>query len=218
VNTGSRIGILGGTFDPIHVGHLAAARAADEALVFDRLLFIPSHAPPHRPDSPRASGYHRLEMTALAVADVPGWEASDVELARGGASYTYDTLTTLREREPASQFFFITGADAFAEIASWRRYPELLELAHFVVIARTGTSFDRILTRLPELAPRLVGCDVDSPAACRMAPFPSIFLVNADTPAVSSTEIRRRAGAGEPLSGLVPDAVARYIADHHLYA
>lgn len=216
--TASRIGVLGGTFDPVHLGHLAAARSADQSLGFDRLLFIPSHAPPHRPDSPRASGYHRLQMTALAVAGVAGWEASDLELARGGASFTFDTLTTLRQREPASQFFFITGADAFAEIASWRRYPELLELAHFVVIARAGTSFDRIRTRLPQLSSRMVACDVASPAACRAANFPSIFLVNADTPDVSSTEVRRRAAAGEPLTGLVPDAVARYITEHRLYA
>lgn len=218
MTTGSRIGLLGGTFDPIHLGHLAAARAADRVLRFDRLRFIPSNAPPHRPDSPRASGYHRLRMTALAVAGVPGWEASDVELARGGASYTFDTLTALGELEPASQFFFITGADAFAEIASWRRYPELLELAHFVVIARTGTSFDRIRARLPQLAVRMVACDVGSPSACLAAPFPSIFLINADTPDVSSTDVRRRAAAGEPLAGLVPDAVAGYIAEHQLYA
>lgn len=216
--TDSRVGVLGGTFDPVHLGHLAAARAADRALGLERLLFIPSNFPPHRPDSPRASGYHRLQMTALAVAGVPGWEASDVELARGGASFTFDTLTTLRHREPASQFFFITGADAFAEIASWRRYPDLLELAHFVVIARTGTSFDSIRARLPQLAARMVACDASSPAACRAASFPSIFLVNADTPDVSSTEVRRRAAAGEPLTGFVPDAVARYITEHHLYA
>jgi len=216
--TVSRIGVLGGTFDPVHLGHLAAARSADQSLAFDRLLFMPSHAPPHRPDSPRASGYHRLQMTALAVAGVAGWEASDLELARGGASFTFDTLTTLRQGEPGSQFFFITGADAFAEIASWRRYPELLELAHFVVIARAGTSFDRIRTGLPQLSSRMVACDLASPATCRAAPFPSIFLVNADTPDVSSTEVRRRAAAGEPLTGLVPDAVARYITEHRLYA
>jgi nicotinate-nucleotide adenylyltransferase len=216
--TAARVGILGGTFDPVHLGHLAAARAAEAALGLDRLLLIPSNTPPHRPDSPRASGYHRLQMTALAVAGLPGWEASDVELSRGGASYTFDTLTALRAREPTSQFFFITGADAFAEIASWRRYPAVLELAHFVVIARSGTSFDNVRARLPELASRVLVCDASSASACRRAPFPSIFLVNADTPDVSSTEIRRRAAAGEPLNGLVPDAVARYIAEHHLYA
>jgi len=215
--TGARVGVLGGTFNPIHLGHLAAARAAHAALAFDRVLFVPSHAPPHRTDSLLASGYHRLQMTALAVAEVPGWQASDVELVRGGPSYTYDTLTTLRTREPASQFFFVTGADAFADIATWRHYPDLLELAHFVVIARTGTSFDQLRSRLPALAPRMVTCDTSPEPALLAAPFPSIFLVSAATPDVSSTEIRRRAAAGEPLDGLVPQAVATYIATHHLY-
>jgi nicotinate-nucleotide adenylyltransferase len=215
--TGARVGVLGGTFNPIHLGHLGAARAAHVALALDRVLFVPSHAPPHRTDSLLASGYHRLQMTALAVAEVPGWEASDVELVRGGASYTYDTLITLRTQEPASQFFFVTGADAFADIATWRHYPDLLELAHFVVIARSGTSFDQLRSRLPALAPRLVDCDTTAGAACLDARFPSIFLVNAATPDVSSTEVRRRAAAGESLGGLVPRPVATYIATQHLY-
>jgi nicotinate-nucleotide adenylyltransferase len=214
--TVARVGVLGGTFDPLHNGHLAAGRAAMAALALDRLLVIPSSSPPHRPDSPRASGYHRLQMVRLGVAAMPGWTASDLELVRGGPSYTFDTLTALRAG--TAQFFFITGADAFAEIASWHRYPEVLELAHFVVIARTGTSFERLRARLPELAPRLVAYDATDPEACRRAPFPSIFLVQASTPAISSTEIRRRAAAGEPLDGLVPDAVRRYIREHRLYA
>ena len=215
--TVARVGVLGGTFDPIHDGHLAAGRAAMTALALDRLLVIPSSSPPHRPDSPRASGYHRLQMARLGVGAMPGWTASDLELVRGGPSYTFDTLTALGAGTER-QFFFITGADAFAEIASWYRYPEVLELAHFVVIARTGTSFERLRARLPELAPRLVECDTTDPEACRRAPFPSIFLVHASTPAISSTEIRRRAAAGEPLDGLVPDAVQRYIREHRLYA
>jgi nicotinate-nucleotide adenylyltransferase len=212
------VGVLGGTFDPIHDGHLAAGRAAMAALALDRILVIPSSAPPHRPDSSRASGYHRLQMVRLGVAAMPGWTASDLELVRGGPSYTFDTLSELRALEKTSQFFFITGADAFAEVASWRRYPEVLELAHFVVIARTGTSFERVRTRLPDLASRFVECDSTAPEACRHAPFPSIFLVHASTPSVSSTEIRSRAAAGEPLDGLVPDPVQRYIHEHRLYA
>jgi nicotinate-nucleotide adenylyltransferase len=214
---GARVGVLGGTFNPIHLGHVAAAHAAQATLALDRLLFVPSHAPPHRPDSVLASGYHRLQMTALAVAEVPGWQASDVELVRDGPSYTYDTLIALRTAEPASQFFFVTGADAFADIATWRHYPDLLELAHFVVIARTGTSFDHLRSRLPALTPRMVPCETMPASTLRSASSPAIFLVNAATPDVSSTEIRRRAAAGEPLTGLVPDQVAAYIAKHRLY-
>jgi nicotinate-nucleotide adenylyltransferase len=213
----ARVGVLGGTFDPIHEGHVAAGRAAMTALGLERGLVIPSHVPPHRPDSPRASGYHRLQMAKLGVEGMPGWAASDLELQRGGQSFTFETLTALRALEPASQFFFITGADAFAEVASWRRYPEVLELSHFVVIARAGTPFETVRARLPALDARFVDCPAEGAAACRHAPFPSIFLVQAATPAVSSTDVRRRAAAGEPLEGLVPDAVRRYIRERHLY-
>jgi nicotinate-nucleotide adenylyltransferase len=215
--TGDRVGVLGGTFDPLHEGHLAAGHAAMAVLALDRLIFVPSNVPPHRPDSPRASGYHRFQMVKLGVDGTPGWTASDLELARGGSSYTVDTLSALRHLDPTSQFFFITGADAFAEVATWRRYPEVLDLAHFVVIARTGISFAHIRARLPEVAGRFVECDPANPDACRRAPFPSILLVHASTPAVSSTDIRQRLADGVPLSGLVPAAVERYIRQHHLY-
>jgi nicotinate-nucleotide adenylyltransferase len=213
----ARVGVLGGTFDPFHEGHLAAGRAAVAALDLDQVLVVPSAQPPHRPDSPLASGYHRLQMARLGVADTPGWAALDLELRRGGRSFTFDTLTDLRALYPTSQFFFITGADAFAEVASWRHYPEVLELAHFVVITRTGTSLEHVRARLPELAARFVGCETTALAACRRSPFPSIFLVQAATPSVSSTEIRRRAAAGESIDGLVPGPVAEYIRAHRLY-
>lgn len=216
--SGARVGLLGGTFDPIHLGHLATARAAADAVGFDRLLFIPSHIPPHRADRPRASGYHRLQMIALGVADTPGWEPCDVEVGREGPSYTFDTLTALGAREPESQFFFVTGADAFAEIASWWRYPDVLDLAHFVVIARPGTSLAAIRTRLPELAPRMIDCPPAPVEPIRRPVAPSILLVGANTPDVSSTDIRGRAARGASLDGLVPHVVARYIADHGLYA
>lgn len=213
-----RVGLLGGTFDPIHLGHLAAARAAMAALDLAQVRFIPSSVPPHRPDRPHASGYHRLQMTALAVAGEPGWQASAIEIERGGSSYTFDTLTALRRAEPAAQFFFITGADAFAEIATWRRYPDVLDLAHFVVIARAGTSFDMLEERLPHLHTRMRYLG-DRPAGAEaQRREPTIFLIHADTPDVSSTAIRRAAAAGEALDGFVPRAVARYIAAHRLYA
>lgn len=213
--TPARVGIMGGTFDPIHLGHLAGAGVAAETLGLDRVLFVPSSLPPHRPDRPQASGYHRFAMTALAVAGVPGWEASDIELARPGASYTFDTLTALGKQDEGSQFFFISGADAFAEIAAWWRYPDVLDLANFVVIARSGSSLDRLRSRLPELGPRMV--DSTPHDHLGHSARAAIFLVNAQTPDVSSTEIRARAARGETLAGLVADPVASHIAAHRLY-
>ena len=214
-----RVGLIGGTFDPIHVGHLAAAGAAGRALDLDVVRFLPSARPPHRPDSPRASEYHRLEMTRLAVADAIAdaaparWEVSDLELRRDGPSFTFDTLAALpREGLSALQAFFITGADAFAEIATWHRYPSVLDLAHFAVVARPGTTLDALRDRVPALSTRIA-----APSEALTAETPRIILVEARTPDVSSTEIRRRAARGEPLDGMVTPAVAAYIAQHSLY-
>jgi nicotinate-nucleotide adenylyltransferase len=210
---GPRVGLLGGTFDPIHLGHLAAARAAQQALDLQSVRFIPSARPPHRPDSPRASEYHRLEMIRRAICDTAGWEVSDLEFRRSGPSFTIDTLDRLRAEGLSSlQIFFITGSDAFAEIATWHRYPDVLDAAHFVVITRPGFSLEALTSKLPALADRMIGPE-------RIAVFatPRIVLIATETPDVSSTEIRRRAAAGESLHDLVPPAVAAYIAQHHLY-
>jgi nicotinate-nucleotide adenylyltransferase len=208
-----RLGIVGGTFDPIHAGHLAAARAAQDALALDRVRFVPAARPVHRPDSPRASGYHRLEMVRLAVADTPGWEVSDLELSREGPSYTYDTLVTIgREGLSPLQIFFITGADAFAEIATWRRYPDVLDLAHFVVVARPGASLDALTTRLPDLAARMVAPPIDDELD-----ETRIVLLEADTPDVSATDIRRRVAHRQSIAGLVPPAVSAYVERNLLY-
>ena len=196
-----RLGVAGGTFDPIHYGHLAAARAAQDALALDRIRFIPSARPPHRPDSPGASGYHRLEMVRLAVADTPGWDVSDLELTREGPSYTYETLTTIgREGLSPLQIFFITGADAFADIATWHRYPDVLDLANFVVVARPGTAVESVRRRLPEVAARR-----------------NVTLLEVETPDISATDIRDRVARGESIEGLVPRAVSAYIQKNSLY-
>lgn len=216
----TRLGLLGGTFDPIHCGHLEVARAARETLRLDHVLFLPSRLPPHRTRAPRASGCHRFAMLALAVLDQPGFLASDIELSRSGPSYSVDTLTTMHARgwRPA-QLFFITGMDAFAEIETWRDYPALLDYAHFVVVARPGHSADALRERLPALAPRFVDAAV-GPVEDRhlTQPNTAIVLIHAATPDVSSTDIRRRLQSGESLRGHVPDAVERYIEQHRLYA
>src|SRR5574340_779134 len=133
------IGVLGGTFDPIHVGHLDAADAARQALSLDRVLVVPASDPPHRPDDPRASVFHRFALVSLAIADRPTFLASDLELQQPGPSYTSLTLQRLASLgyEP-SNLFFIVGADAFAEIATWYDYPALLDRAHFAVVTRPG--------------------------------------------------------------------------------
>lgn len=209
-----RVGVLGGTFDPIHLGHLAAARAAQRTLDLDRIVFVPAARPPHRPDSPRASEYHRVEMIRRAIDAAAGWEVSELELHRTGPSYTVDTLSAFHDQGLLpSQLFFITGADAFAEITTWYRYADVLDGAHFVVVTRPGFSMERLRDRVPGLADRL--CDT---ADLADSPTTRILLVEAETPDVSSTAIRKRAATGAPLDDCVPAAVAAYISRNHLYS
>lgn len=207
-----RIGILGGTLDPIHLGHIDAALAAREALQLDQVLLIPSHVPPHRVE-PATSSFHRFAMASIAVNDVEGLAASDIELIQPGPSYTVDTLLRLSASLSlsASQIFFITGADAFAEIETWRRYPEVLDLANFVVVSRPGMSLQALRERLPTMKDRMRLPRVSNAAGT------SIYLVDAPTADVSSTDIRRRIAAGRPLSGLVAPGVEHHITQHALY-
>ena len=212
-----RTGVLGGTFDPVHEGHVAAALAAHRAIALDRVLFIPSHQPPHRSAPPVASAFHRFAMVSLAVAPHPELVASDVELQAPGPSYTALTLRRLYETGlRASQLFFITGTDAFAEIATWYDYPAVLDLAHFVVISRPGQPFTALSERLPDLAPRM-RLVADRPPDVTDGPPCAIFLVNAATPDVSSTGIRERAARGERVTGLVAPEVEGHIGRHRLY-
>jgi nicotinate-nucleotide adenylyltransferase len=196
----TRLGILGGTFDPIHFGHLDAADAARPALGLDEILFVPSHDPPHRAADPRATSFHRFAMIALAIQGREGWQASDIELRRDGPTYT---VTTLRQLHQAgwkpSQIFFILGADAFAEIATWHQYPAVLECANFAVISRPGATMQAPAVQPPGEAGT------------------GIYHVEARTRDVSSTLIRARLAADQPLDDLAPPAVAGYIRAHHLY-
>lgn len=198
-----RIGLLGGTFDPIHLGHLDAAEAARRALTLDEVIVIPAHDPPHRPDEPRASAFHRFAMVCLAIEGRRGYRASDIELCRQGPSYTALTLRDLHGQGwSPSQLYFILGADAFAEIATWYEYPAILDACRFAVVSRPGSSLDEALARTPGARDR-VGR--------------SIHLVDAPTSAVSSSDVRARLLAGRSLDGLVPAAVARHISTHRLY-
>lgn len=211
MTSATRVGILGGTFDPVHLGHVETARAARAALDLERVLVVPSGTPPHR-DQPAVSRYHRFAMAALAVAGIDGLELSDLEIGEAEASYTFDTLARLHARGVAPlQIFFITGADAFAEIATWSRYPRVLDMAHFVVVSRPGHRSSALPGVLPMLADRMTPT-LDGAGTTR------IFLVDAATPDVSSTAIRRRLAAGISIAGLVPAPVGVYIHQHGLYA
>jgi nicotinate-nucleotide adenylyltransferase len=212
-----RTGVMGGTFDPVHEGHIAAAEAARRALALDRILFIPSNRPPHRAAQPRASAFHRFAMVSLAVGEHPGFLASDVELGRPGPSYTADTLRRLHEAGyEASQLFFILGTDAFAEIATWRDYPAVLDLAHFVVVARPGQALALMKDQVPDLVARMHRAAEGGRDEAAWPPH-AVFLVDAATPDVSSTGIRERAAQGASLAGLVAPDVERHIGRHRLY-
>ena len=209
----ARLGLLGGTFDPVHLGHRAAGLAAAQALALDEVRLVPSRVPPHRSVGPQASEHHRFAMAALMAMAEADWTVSDCEVRRDGASYTFDTLIGLhRDGLTPTQIFFLIGADAFAEIATWSRYPAVLDLAHFVVVARPGSTLAEVQVRLPALAPR-----VTSAAALPGRNTPGVALLTAETPDVSSTDIRARAVDGRSLSGLVPAPVERYIRRHGLY-
>lgn len=212
-----RIGILGGTLDPIHCGHMAAAVAARDAFDLSGVLVLPSSVPPHRPVQPLASAFHRFAMASLAVSGVERFAASDDELRSDGPSYTADTLERQHARGVRpSQIFFITGADAFADIATWKRYPEVLDLASFVVVSRPGHRIDALRLHLPALADRMRPALPDGSG--QAGDKPAIFLLQAPTPEVSSTIVRERLRRGEPVTGLVPPLVEAHILQHRLYS
>jgi nicotinate-nucleotide adenylyltransferase len=208
----TRLGLLGGTFDPIHLGHLDVAEAARQALGLDRILLVPAAVPPHR-GAPVASAAHRFAMVALAAQQAPHLCVSDLEMGDHAPSYTAATLARLESQGAyMSQLVVLAGADAFAEIATWRDYPTLLDRCHFAVVSRPGHRASALRSSMPGLAPRMALAERDLPV------HPTILLVDAETAPGSSTAIRKRAAAGESLEGLVPPAVAAYIDTHGLYS
>lgn len=207
------IGLLGGTFDPVHLGHLDVARAAFRALSLERVIFIPSHIPPHRPNA-SASGRDRLAMVELAIAGIPGFETSTIELDADGPSYTALTIDRFVARgHDRHDLCFIAGADAFAGITKWHDYPGLLDRCHFAVVSRPGFPAAAARTALPEFADRMIDVKDRYQSTSRT----SIFLIDAPTAPVSSTDVRASIDRGAPLVGLVPDEVAGYIDAHRLY-
>lgn len=211
----TRIGLLGGTFDPIHCGHLDVARASADALHLDHVRLLPSNIPPHRRE-PGTSPLQRFAMVALAAQSDPRFLADDEELRREGASYAADTLRHAQQQGwKAEQLFFLTGADAFAEIETWRDYPALLNLAHFVVCSRPGHAAQMVRGLLPALQDRMVNAaDFAEGGGTR------VILLDAPTADISSTLVRKALAEGTTdiaLRGLLPSGVFDHIRKHGLY-
>lgn len=196
-----RIGILGGTFNPPHLGHLICAQEAHLALSLDRVLMIPAGHPPHKPDDPDDPGAeHRLALCRRAVAGDPRFEVSDLEVRREGPSYTVDTLSELHALIPDSELFLIVGGDVAAGLPRWHQPERVLALSTLAVAKRRGTTRSAIDQALSSLR------------GGERAEFFQMPRIG-----ISSTEIRRRVRDGRPISYLVPDAVANYIDEHRLY-
>ena len=199
------LGVFGGTFDPIHIAHLAVAEAARDALGLEGVLFVPNRQPPHKPDQRVTAAPHRLAMVRAAIADNPAFDVSTVEIDRDGPSYTADTLEVLRttrfEVAGSGELALILSVEALAGLATWHEPARVLELATLVIAPRDGFP------------------DVEPQAIARLVPGVDARIVLLDGPRMrlSASEIRARAAAGRSLRYLVPDAVAAYIGDHGLY-
>ncbi len=209
------LGLFGGTFDPIHLGHLRLAETAREALGLARVRLIPAGQPPHRA-TPGASGNHRLAMARLATADNPAFEVDAAEVTAAQASFTILTLERLRaEVGPARPLVLLLGVDAFLGLPTWRRWTELLDFAHLAVANRPGYTLDA--AQMPAALADLVARCKASPAALVAAPAGAIVPFEMTPLAISATDIRARAAAGLSLRYLLPPPVVDYISRHQLY-
>lgn len=187
-----RLGVMGGTFDPIHHGHLVAASEVAQSFGLDEVVFVPTGTPWHK--QAVSEPEHRYLMTVIATASNPRFTTSRVDIDRQGATYTIDTLRDIHRERPDAELYFITGADAVAQILDWRDADHLWDLAHFVAVSRPGHDLSR--SGLPEA---------------------DVSLLEVPALAISSTDCRDRVTRGYPVWYLVPDGVVQYISKHHLY-
>ncbi|MDR6940143.1 nicotinate-nucleotide adenylyltransferase [Arcanobacterium hippocoleae] len=189
-----KIGIMGGTFDPIHHGHLVAASEVQSHFALDEVIFVPTSTQPFKQGRKVSFAEHRYLMTVIATANNPRFSVSRVDIERGGITYTIDTLRDLHAQYPEAELFFITGADVLPQILTWKEHAELWELAHFVGVNRPGHRLDT--EGLPES---------------------NYTLIEVPAMAISSTDIRQRAQSNRPVWYLVPDGVVQYINKYDLY-
>jgi nicotinate-nucleotide adenylyltransferase len=217
-----RIGLLGGSFNPVHNGHLTIASQTREALGLDQILFIPTSHPPHKQNGSLAPAQDRYEMVRLAIASDPSLAISDVEIRRSGKSYSIDTIRLLQQEHGSrTQLFFLIGLDAFLDFPSWREPLTLLKLCPFVVLSRPGLSFRSLSTMalLPPI-PQSSLTDLDAGRISQFeVPLGTQRLTCLQLPpcAVSASDIRSRIRRGLPVANLLPPLVGSYILQHHLY-
>lgn len=210
-----KIGILGGTFNPIHYGHLHIAEEVQRSCKLDQVWFMPTCQPPHKKLAGEISFAERMAMVELALAGHERFIACDLEGRRGGTSYSVETLEQLRREHPADQFYFIMGLDSFQEIGSWKNYEKLFELAHLVVTARPGFA-GSLREFLPVAIVERFCYDAESENLQHSSGF-SVLSVTHTCRDVSSTEVRRKLRQGEDAEGLIPPEVREYIRQHRLY-
>ena len=230
-----KLGLFGGTFDPVHSGHLKSAQEVREAYALDEVCFVPCGVPPHRNARPGASAHHRLEMVRLAVADNPGLSVSDLEVMRPGASYSIDTARHFAARlAPGDALYLILGLDAFLLIGTWKDWRELLALTHVIVTSRPGFGGELPYDKIPVVV-REAFCydplnfegrldfegtlhfDGTVRSGFRNESGREILFKRLTDVSVSASAIRELLGKGKSIRDLVPSEVRRYVKDHHLY-
>jgi nicotinate-nucleotide adenylyltransferase len=221
------IGVMGGTFDPIHLGHLRAAEEIYWAFELDSIIFVPAARPPHKEEEFEASAIHRYEMVSLATVYTPYFSVSPVELSRPGRSYSVETLREFRKLYgEESTIYFIMGVDAFLDMATWKDVQELLSLAQVVVTARPGWRLDEVERSMTSEQWRLLGnprfkylkiAEITRETANAYHEPSLVLLVEVVSLDISSSEIRQLVKEGRSIRHLVADSVAAYIGKHHLY-
>lgn len=211
-----RIGLMGGTFNPIHLAHLRIAEEAREECALDRVVFVPAADPPHKPLAGEVPFARRCQMVRLAIAGNPGFELSDIEGQRAGKSYSIDTIDRFRVEHPGDGLFFIIGSDSFLEIGLWHRFAEIFRTCSLIVVERPG----RPVTDPPSALPDAVRDEFIYDAASRGLTHQSgerVHFLSGCQLDISSSTIRRLAAAGRSITYLVPPAVEAYIKEQRIY-
>ena len=220
---GEQIGILGGSFDPIHLGHLRLGLEARQRFQLDQILFVPAHQSPHKPDQPITDAHHRLAMLKIALQNQPGVEISEIELKRRGLSYTAETLEALQMERPAAELSLILGADTFQHFGSWRNFSGILSMSHLLVAHRPGHAMPPAPEFLKEILGersrdyRLLHTDKQQQVFENPTTKSKIAFFEIPPLAISASQIRQEVHRNPLIKNMLPPAVDQYIMTHHLY-